>query len=233
MSEQAPLEAWRRRLRISVRGLMILVLLLGGGLGWFSHKLRMAQFQHDAVSAINRMGGSAHYDSEWSNPSPPVGALASRRPLWPKWLVDRAGADIFLNVLRVYLARGASDAELVHVGSLSRLESLVVHPSTVTDAGLVHLKGLTHLSNLQLPGSKVAGEGLVYLEGMNNLQMLILWDTEVSDAGEPECGVGLRWRRASRERFAILSNGCAYQTGSSSEGADQPPVTGSLQYQGD
>jgi hypothetical protein len=183
MPEQPTSRTGRHRFRLSVRGLMILVLLLGGGLGWFAHVLRKAQAQRDAVSAIQRIGGNVHYESEWSNATPPVGTLPSRPPLWPKWLVDRVGTDFFLNVVGIYLTRGASDAELAYLGSLSRLESLVVHPSTVTDAGLVHLKGLTHLSNLQLPGSRVGGEGMVCLEGMTKLQMLILWDTEVSDAG--------------------------------------------------
>ncbi|MFI5456455.1 MAG: hypothetical protein ACHRXM_13480 [Isosphaerales bacterium] len=39
---------------------MILVLVLGGGLGWIVHR---AQIQRDAVAAIQRAGDSAFY--EW------------------------------------------------------------------------------------------------------------------------------------------------------------------------
>ena len=49
MPEQPSPEAWRRRLRISVRGLMALVLIVGGGLGWVIHR---AHVQRDAVAAI-------------------------------------------------------------------------------------------------------------------------------------------------------------------------------------
>jgi hypothetical protein len=41
---------------------MVLVLLLGGGLGWFAHLARQAQIQRDAVAAVKKFGGSAHYD---------------------------------------------------------------------------------------------------------------------------------------------------------------------------
>jgi hypothetical protein len=180
MPEQTSPKSLRRRLRLSVRVLMVLVFILGGVPGWI---LSRARVQREAVAAIKRAGGSVGYDSEWSNPTPPAGSPSSRSPWSPKWLVDCVGTDLLLNAVSVHLPRGTSDLELVYAGCLTRLESLVVHPSTVTDAGLVHLRELTSLSNLQIPGSKVGGEGLAHLEGMINLQMLILWDSEVTDAG--------------------------------------------------
>ena len=47
MPEQPSSDTWRRRLRISVRGLMALVLIVGGGLGWVIHR---AHVQRDAVA---------------------------------------------------------------------------------------------------------------------------------------------------------------------------------------
>jgi hypothetical protein len=38
MSNRPLLCSWRSRLRISVRGLMVLVLITGGGLGWVIHR---------------------------------------------------------------------------------------------------------------------------------------------------------------------------------------------------
>jgi hypothetical protein len=45
---------WRRFLRFSVRGLIVLVLVVGAGLGWIVHP---AHVQRDAVAAITMAGG--------------------------------------------------------------------------------------------------------------------------------------------------------------------------------
>ena len=58
---------WWRRARLSVRGLIILVLVIGGGLGWV---VRSAQLQREAVAAIQRAGGRVKYDWEWKSRSP-------------------------------------------------------------------------------------------------------------------------------------------------------------------
>jgi hypothetical protein len=49
-------------LRLSVRGLIVLVLIIGGGLGWIAHFMRSAQVQQDAVAAVRKVGGSVLYD---------------------------------------------------------------------------------------------------------------------------------------------------------------------------
>jgi hypothetical protein len=45
---------WRRYARFSVRGLIVLVLLVGGGLGWM---VRSARDQRGDVKAIEAAGG--------------------------------------------------------------------------------------------------------------------------------------------------------------------------------
>jgi hypothetical protein len=55
---------WRRYLRFSVRGLIVLVLVIGAGLGWI---VRSARMQREAVAAIKNAGGSVSYDWRWSN----------------------------------------------------------------------------------------------------------------------------------------------------------------------
>ena len=44
----------------------------------------------------------------------------------------------------------------------------------MTDAGLVHLKGLTKLQTLDLGSTKVTDAGLVHLKGLTQLQSLEL-----------------------------------------------------------
>ena len=78
---------WHRSLRFSVRGLIVLVPLTGGGLGWI---VRSARDQVAAVKAIEAAGGNVGYQWEWKDGrSVPDGA-----PWWPKWLSDRIGVEL-------------------------------------------------------------------------------------------------------------------------------------------
>jgi hypothetical protein len=57
---ERPRSWWRRLpLRMSVRTLMIVVFLLGGGLGWVVH---LANVQRDAIAAIRSGGGDTTYN---------------------------------------------------------------------------------------------------------------------------------------------------------------------------
>ena len=53
----------------------------------------------------------------------------------------------------------------------------------ITNAGLVQLKGMTKLEELLLFCPKVTDAGLVHLTGLTNLQELGLGSTKVTDAG--------------------------------------------------
>jgi hypothetical protein len=80
---------WRRFLRFSVRGMIVLVLVIGGWLGWV---VRSARIQRDAVSAIRKDGNHVAYDWQWNNGS----FVGARRNPWaPRWLVDFLGIDYF------------------------------------------------------------------------------------------------------------------------------------------
>ena len=165
----------RKLLRLSLRAVLVLVLAIGAGLGWI---VRRAHVQREAVAAIERIGGKAWYDWEWSNDNPnPTG-----KPWWPRWLVDRLGVDYFGHVAAVF-ARPASDAELAPIGDLDGLECLILGNSAVTDNRLAHLEGLTQLQILNLQNTGVTDAGLRHLKGLTNLRVLGLGGTSVSDAG--------------------------------------------------
>jgi hypothetical protein len=72
----------RRRLLISLRAMMILVLVVGGWLGWF---VRRVQVQRDAVAAVTNAGGSVFYDLERKNAGP--------NPYRRSWVPDWLGGD--------------------------------------------------------------------------------------------------------------------------------------------
>ena len=112
-----------------------------------------------------RAGGDVHYDWEWSNRAYDRAKL----PWAPRWLVDLIGVDYFGSVTAVSLSMTESDAALVHVGRLGRLNVLTLDLSSLGDAGLAHLKGLANLSRLDLSGTHITDAGLVYLEGLASL----------------------------------------------------------------
>ena len=153
---------WWNYVRFSLRGLIVLVLVIGVGLGWL---VRSAHVQRDAVAAIRRAGGSVSYDWEWNNGK----SVPGGKPWAPRWLVDLIGVDYFGHVTAVWLQPAATDGAIVEVGHLTQLERLQLVGSFVSDGGLAHLKGLTKLSDLYLSDTQVTDAGLAHLKGLTKL----------------------------------------------------------------
>jgi hypothetical protein len=105
------------RFRLSMRTLMILVLVLGGGLGWI---VRNARVQREAVAAFKNASGSVRYDWEWKNGK----RIPNAKPWAPRWLVNHIGLDYFGNVVSAGLSDRGSDTDLVDLAQLTRLERL-------------------------------------------------------------------------------------------------------------
>lgn len=100
---------------------------------------------------------------------------------------------------------GITDATLVHLKSMTKLEVLGLDFARVTDAGLVHLAGLTNLKKIafyatevtgsgfghlkpltkleELGGSSITDDGLANLKGMTSLKSLDLRLSPITDAG--------------------------------------------------
>jgi internalin A len=170
-----------------VRGLIVLVLVIGAGLGWI---VRSARMQREAVAAIRNKGDIVFYDWEWSNGK----NIPGGKPWARAWLVDRIGVDYFGHVTCVRLTPGEpDDAMILQVGRLTGLQILyhdhagdcVVFSTRLSDAGLAHLKGLTSLSELtlNLNDTHVTDAGLVFLDGLTNLSQLDLRGAPITGSG--------------------------------------------------
>jgi internalin A len=195
---------WRRFLRFSVRGMIVIVLVIGIALGWV---VRQAHVQRDAVAAILRAGGVVEHDWQRVNRK----SIPGGEPSAPRWLVHLIGGDYFGHVTAVWLSnmketdatladvghltrldelyinsQAISDAGLEHLAGLTKLSVISLYRTQVTDAGLAHLKGLTNLSYLGLGGTRVTDAGLAHLKGLTNLTRLVLSNTQVTDAGVRE-----------------------------------------------
>jgi Leucine Rich repeat len=167
----------RKYLRFSIRGLIVMVLASGGGLGWLVHSARN---QRGAAAAITAAGGSVQYDWEWRNGN----FYPAAKPWVPDWLVDRVGIDYFGHVTQVAFFGGAhTDSDLTHVARLTQLERLSLTGSPISDAGLAHLSNLTSLSRLDLDYTPITDAALIRLTGLKHLSVLVLNGTHVTDTG--------------------------------------------------
>lgn len=105
-------------------------------------------------------------------------------PVWLRRLVDDEQMPVFDRVKSVQLDfTKITDADLIQLGGLTRLERLNLNGTDVTDAGLHHLGGLTNLEVLRLALSKVGDAGLPSLCGLKKLKYLDLRVTQVTDEG--------------------------------------------------
>ncbi len=179
--ENSPARPWRSVLRLSLRSLLVVVLVIGGWLGWIVHKARV---QRDAVVAIRKLQGTVRYDWERKDGR----TISNGKPWPPKWLLDQFGIDYFGHVtqVRVVAVHELSDAELIQISQLAGLEELDLHRSPVTDASLAHLEGLTDLQSLTLFHTDLTDAGLMRLKNLRRLRSLSIENTKVTDAGVQE-----------------------------------------------
>ncbi len=198
-----PVERFPRRfLRFHLRGLIVVVLVMGIWLGWL---VRSARIQREAVAEIEGVAGGVTYDWKWNKGK----SLPEGDPPAPQWLVDLIGVDYFghVTIVVIYDTELVTDATIEQVGRLTQLWRLTIIDSAGNDASLVHLQGLTglrcldlggvpvtdvgltnlsglrNLTQLCLPRTKLSDAGLVHLKGLTGLAELNLWETQVSDAG--------------------------------------------------
>jgi internalin A len=134
----------RWRPAVSLRALMILVVTVGGGLGWLAHRARV---QREAILAIKWVGGSITYDWEVAGGK----YIPNAQPRQPRWLRRYVWPEFFQEVVWVSLAGSqVTDEVMAQVGELGSLERLTLSNVSVTDAGMAHLRGLTGLQVLSL-----------------------------------------------------------------------------------
>ena len=130
------------------------------------------------VCFVSTLVYCAGTQEEATKPTPPE-VVAAIKELGGKATVDKNKAVVRVN----FYGTKVTDAGLVHLKGLTKLEFLSLSNTPVTDAGLKHLKELTKLQYLSLSNTKVTDAGLAHLKGLNNLTGLLLAGTKVTDAG--------------------------------------------------
>jgi hypothetical protein len=188
----------RRWLQFSLRTLLVFMLLVAIGCGWFAHKLYKARQQRQAVAAIIGMGGGVRYDNDQS-------PLTIQRK--EGWLANFLGVDFYQDVVSVsvganvtedvltqldtfhhlnqlgFRATSISDGDLAHLREWPGLQYLYLGGTEISDAGLAHVKGCSNLIYLDLSGTKITDAGLKSIGGLSRLERLNLGSTNITDSG--------------------------------------------------
>ena len=163
----------RRLGRLSLRGLMLLVLVIGGLLGW---QARRVSVQRRAVAEL----GSAHvgftfaydYDSEGTY-------HANGQPWAPLWLRRLAGDEWFREVATVDVAGHLilpplSEGLVRAVGDLDRLDKIRVYNAPVSDAELLALVRSSRPRQLLLQETAVTPGVLSALAALGSVEDLTI-----------------------------------------------------------
>lgn len=159
----------RRRLRISLRVFMLVVLVAGV---WLGSLVNNARRQRGAVADIKAGDGYVYYDWQYVNGMIEKGT----RPPGPVWVRCYVGDEYFQDVVQVGLngTRGPLKLTLAALSGFHRLKTLVILGAIpVGDEELRHISKLTNLENLAIRSPRnITDEGIAYLKSLPRLKKL-------------------------------------------------------------
>jgi hypothetical protein len=203
----------RRRLRVSLRALLLVIAVVGLCLGWYANKVYR---QRTTAAFIKANGGVVAYD--WFlayNQSSAFGARM-REPPGPGWLRRVIGDGLFQEIELISLSnvdhprhhdslesvldrtkRGAPQLRVLTVrrsdlnerayraiGRLSGLETLQLYDENLTDAEISYLTTLTGLRHVEIvSGGDLTDRALEQLSRLPNLETLSISEISLSDRG--------------------------------------------------
>jgi hypothetical protein len=156
-------------------GLIAVLLILCADAPANDFKPHTFQEQQDqAVSEIQKLGGSVRYDFQ-RDPNFPDSFNLDAQPKEPgqaRWVV-------FVRL------RGTKvkDDDLKHLKKLPFLENVDLSNTQISSSGMVHLRNSKHLACLCLWNTKVGDAGLKHLQDCKKLSTLLLDGTRITDAG--------------------------------------------------
>jgi hypothetical protein len=205
--DSSPSTRPRRRLRFSIKAVLVAMTALAVVFAWLGYQIRLARThaREQAILAQWRAIGDLHNWGFSYFPHTQITTIAVSpkkveltpeeerllAPLVRLALRDSPASDAFLANLKhakrlrfLELDRsGVTDAGLPHLVHVPALEELGLSQTAVTDAGLRHLSHLTQLHSLQLYKTKVTDQGLDSLSKLPRLRGLGLVDTQVTEHG--------------------------------------------------
>jgi hypothetical protein len=182
MSETATVKPRRRRFALSLQGLMILILVIGGILGWKAHR---ATIQRRAVAKIDAAGGTVQYDYQIEAQKASKTWTANPPHPWaPDWLRRPIGEEYFQDVAWVFLSSKNPKIKIEHdpklfetVATLDRVEMLQTIRYPMDNADFARLMAMPRLKQATFLLIDITDEGLACLESSPAIEELVLRST--------------------------------------------------------
>ena len=192
-----------RRLKISVRVLMLLIVLVAAALAWQMNKVRR---QREAVAAVYKFGGWVLYDHEFLPQRRPVGDWAqdcygechwgtrvNRDPWAPIWLRRPLGDEPFQTIADVGLfghkdipmvfgnaaadAGASPDEAMAKLVGETGIKSLCISSGVLTDRALESLAQMMQLEELIIShANSVTEHAMATIARLPKLRLLVLID---------------------------------------------------------
>jgi hypothetical protein len=161
---------------LSVRNLMLLVLLIGGGLGWLLQK-PMAQAR--AIRAIRDQGGSAVKSRGcffWLEDD------RNRLTVWLEAMKRRIGYEFFMTVREVTLRSNVHEALLEKIACLDEISELSFYDCNQISANEMKIVGqIATLEEIAFMGGKIESGSLAGLVKLPKLDRLVIDGLDLSD----------------------------------------------------
>ncbi len=170
---------FRWRFQFTLGSLLLLPLVVTVGFGWLATEMKQAKRQREVVEWIKKAGGDVWYFVDVCDDGTQIGSTANPAPTRLRWLF---GDDLFVDVRLVQLEK-ISDADMEHLKSLNKLQSLALCNCKVSDAGLRQIERFTGLQSLTLWCPEVSDVGLVHLRSLIHLRYVDISSEKVSDVG--------------------------------------------------
>ncbi len=161
----------RRWFRVSVRGLMVLVLLVGGGVGWLTQSI---QARRRAEAAILKGTTEVEFEKYW--PLEPTDPWVARA--WSTartWVAQTLATDVTSGVVEIHFFQPVPADILTHLAWFTNLQYLTIHDTRAIRGGWDHLAGLTQLRYLNLGGCAGVDPAMLHrLSQIRSLDILTL-----------------------------------------------------------
>lgn len=195
---QQPSLSSPRRLRFSVRVLLVVVTVVAVILAMVGKRVLEARKQRQLVELIQSCGGEHHHELNYKDGKErtirfPNMDFSPQMP-GPDWLRGRIGDEYFVDVAEAFFDRASHRivddstflefARAVQSRDLPRPRGLVFADLPITDESLEALgvfPDLTSLHILNCP--RVTEEGLKHLESLSKLRRLDIRGTPITDRG--------------------------------------------------
>jgi hypothetical protein len=175
---------WRRFLRFSLRGLLLLVLLISV---WLGLQVNRAHKQRRAIAKIQELGGSVVFDYQVvdSVDKPVLSWDPKKEPSASKWLRDLVGEEYFRNVVAIDLSKTPTgDEDLWILNDLPQIDCLWLYRTQVTDRAIESIaRYCPELKGLGFEQASLTDKGIAPLGTLRNLEQLILWNVPIGDDG--------------------------------------------------